>query len=202
MPLDLGSRNAMKHFSIGRRVVTTAAALVTIAMTSATGAPALAASGFEASAQDSATQTIVREVLPARPAAHYLWVITSVGAAHTTYGSWRTCSTITPRSTASTATCSAGGSVSNTVSGGLGIGYSGLSANLGFNVTRSYSVTGSQSYRIPAHAGGKLQWRPVYSTRTVHQTRYYYSITGARSTVATATTQVNKYNSPTFRYVS
>jgi hypothetical protein len=167
-----------------------------LALASTAAAIALAISGV---APASAATT---NATPDRPVAHYLWVVTSVGAAHTTYGSWRTCVTITPRPTASTASCSAGGTISNTVSGTLGIGYDGISAAVGFNVTQSYKVTGSQSFTIPANAGGTLQWRPVYSTKTVHQTEYYYSITGARSTVATATNNASKYTSPTFRYVS
>jgi hypothetical protein len=159
---------------------------------------ALAFSGSTAAI--AATPHPAKRVVHEIPVAGYLWVVTSVGAAHTTYGSWRTCVTLTPRSTTSTATCTAGGSVANTVTGTIGIGYEGISESVGFSVTKTYTVSGSQSFTIPAHAGGKLQWRPVYSTKTVHQSEYYYSVTGARSTVATATNEASKYTSPTFRY--
>jgi hypothetical protein len=152
-------------------------------------------------AVSGAVGTALPGSVPQRPLPHDEWVITSVGPAHTTYGTWKICYTLTPQPLATHASCTGKRITSNSVSGSLGVGIDGISASVGFDCTTSYEITGSQVFPIAANAGGTIRWRQVYSTKTVHQTEYHYPLLGARTVVTTVVDQANKYVSPTFLYV-
>lgn len=136
----------------------------------------------------------------ARPVPHSIWVVTSVSSPYTTYGAWHACYVVTPRKTKHVATCTVSRTVSNTVSGDVTVSYAVLNSHVGFNTTASTTATGGAQYTIPAHAGGTIYWRAVYSTRTVHETKYHYDMVGHRTTIGSATVKASKYVTITTKY--
>lgn len=98
----------------------------------------------------------------------YEWQIVRISAPYRTVGPWSFCA----QSHGGSVTCSRGFTVANTVSGSLGVSDGVLSDTLGYSVTTSTTLTGGATFAVPRHKVGVAQWRPVFSTRAVHQRLY------------------------------
>ncbi len=96
----------------------------------------------------------------------YKWRVNRVSRAYRTYGRWVTCA---QGGGGADISCSHSISVSNTVSGQVGVSYGVLSFSVGFNVTKSTSLTGGASYHVPRHHVWQVQYQPVFFTKAVHQ---------------------------------
>src|SRR6202050_5009801 len=101
--------------------------------------------------------------------AEYQWRVQSVSAPYKTYGRWVTCA---QGGGGADIDCSHGISVSNTVSGQVGVSYGVLSASVGFSVTKTTSLTGGASYQVPRHHVWQIQYQPVFWTKAVYQREY------------------------------
>ncbi|WP_433173186.1 hypothetical protein [Actinoallomurus sp. CA-150999] len=66
--------------------------------------------------------------------------------------------------------------VSNTYSSTFGVDVDGLSAAVGFDVTKSRTITVSGSYVVPRHKYGTLKAHPLYKRKSF---KIYNKITGA-----------------------
>lgn len=86
----------------------------------------------------------------------------------------------------------------NSISGAVSASYSTISSSLGFNVTKSYSV--STSYSIPLKKGqkGRITVRPVYENYQVGVQRWYSGTIGCNRWGATKTANVKKYSHPDY----
>lgn len=95
----------------------------------------------------------------------------TVGAATTVYGSYAACNSWGYSTKTASVTCSTTLTVSNSFSGSVGLSNSTISANVGFNVTRSWSESPSYTYTAPARTTGVVERRRVYSQRKVTVTQ-------------------------------
>lgn len=98
----------------------------------------------------------------------YQWRIHRISAPYRTFGRWHVCA----QSHGGTVTCSRAFTVANTVTGSLGVSDGLLSADLGYGVTTSTTLSGGASYGVPRHKIGVEQWRAIFDTRAIHQRLY------------------------------
>lgn len=102
-----------------------------------------------------------------------VWRVVSVGSFYHTYGhDWYDCNTLKSESYSYTATCGSTYGGSNSVTGSVGVSADDVSEMVGFNVTSTYTITESDSFTVPAHRSGELQWRRVYNTRSFTEHEY------------------------------
>ena len=107
----------------------------------------------------------------------YIWKITYTSSFYTTYGAWRTCVSgygSPPDSLTCGFTEGRSYTWHNTISGELEVSPYKLSVAVGFDVTKSGSVERSATYhyRYPnQHLA--IQYRDIYKTKRVIQTKYY-----------------------------
>ena len=134
---------------------------------------------------------------------NYQWRIHRVSAPYQTHSAWSFCG----QSHGGTVGCGRGFTVANTVAGSVGVSDGVLSATLGYNVTRSTTLTGSASFKVPRHRLGIAQWRALFTTRAVHQRLYRircsqfgcYGKWGATRRYETA--YASRYLGPDFRVI-
>lgn len=131
----------------------------------------------------------------------YRWRVNRVSAPYQTHSRWYFCA----QSHGGTVTCSRGFTVANTVSGQVGVTDGVLSETLGYSVTKSTTLTGGASYKVPQHKLGIAQWRALFATRAVHQRLYrawctQFGCPGAWSAAKRyETAYASRYIGPDFR---
>lgn len=134
------------------------------------------------------------------------WRIARIGTPYRTFGAWNFCA----QSHGGTVTCSRAFTVANTVSGSLGVSDGVLSATLGYSVTKSTTVTGGASYKVPRHKLGVAEWRALFHTRDILQ-RLYRRVWGCgrascghgpwTATSRYETAHASRYIGPDFRVI-
>ncbi|GCB51432.1 hypothetical protein SNL152K_8788 [Streptomyces sp. NL15-2K] len=132
------------------------------------------------------------------------WKVTHVGKAYRTYGKWKTCVVFSKERTPHTVTCSLSKTTSTTVSGSLTVSVKAMSAAVGYQVQKSYSVTGGESYTADKSKSGRIQWREAYRTNKVTEKKYMCPLHGScnyTGPIGTAYAYTHKYVAPNFRIV-
>ena len=129
------------------------------------------------------------------------WKITSVSGFYTTYGPWRTCVS-GYGNPSDVLKCSFTYTWYNTWSGSLQVSVDSLESAVGFSVTASGSKTvgAEYHYRYPGQHLA-IQYRDVYNTKTVIQTKYCVSRLGIERKCGTATVYAKKWAYLDFRPV-
>ena len=136
----------------------------------------------------------------------YQWRINRISAPFQTQGPWNFCA----ESHGGSVTCARAFTVANTVSGQLGISDDLLSTTLGYSVTTSATLTGGATFSVPRHKIGIAEWRPLFTTRAIHQRLYWRRFGCGRAScghgpwVATSqyeTAYASRYVGPDFRVV-
>ncbi|HDZ35539.1 MAG TPA: hypothetical protein ENH81_01325 [Thermococcus sp.] len=133
------------------------------------------------------------------------WKITWVSGFYTTYGPWKTCESgygNPPDSLTCSFTHEHAYTWHNTWSGSLQVDIYTLSSEVGFSVTASGAVERSATYhyRYPGQHLA-IQYRDVYNTKTVIQTKYCVSRLGIIRKCGTATVYAKKWSHIDFRAV-
>jgi hypothetical protein len=129
------------------------------------------------------------------------WKVTHVGKAYTTYGKWKTCVTFSKDSTPHSVTCSLAKTTSTTVSGTLTVSVKAVSAAVGYQAQRSYTVTGGETYTPKKNKSGRVQWRETYHTNKVTEKEYMCPLHGTCSysnPIKTSYAYAHKYVAPNF----
>jgi hypothetical protein len=101
-------------------------------------------------------------------------------------------------------TCALSKTTSTTVSGSLTVTVKAASAAVGYQVQKSYSVTGSETYTPKRIKSGQIRWRETYHTNKVTQKEYMCPLHGTcqyTNPVKTAYAYTHKYTSPNFGIV-
>jgi hypothetical protein len=132
------------------------------------------------------------------------WKVTHVGKAYRTYGKWKNCVVFSKESTPHTVTCALSRTTSTTVSGSLTVSVKAMSGAVGYQVQKSYSVTGSETYTADKKKSGRIQWREAYNTNKVTEKKYMCPLHGTctyTNPVGTAYAYTHKYIGPNFRIV-
>lgn len=142
------------HSSSRRRILTVAVA-VSATVAAAVAGPAQGSGG------------------PIDPVHAYTkWKVTKVTPLPREHGPWQDCATAQGGSKGSTVHCSHGFSVSNSVSGSVGVNNEVLSASVGFDVTLSTTLDAGVDYAVPKHQQRTIQWAPRYRVKRVNTTQY------------------------------
>lgn len=129
------------------------------------------------------------------------WKVTHVGSGYTTYGGWKSCVTFSKDATPHSVTCALSKTTATTVSGTLTVSAGEASAAVGYQVQRSYQVTGSETYTPQRNKSGQIRWRETYHTNKVTQKEYWCPLHGTcqyNNPIDTKYAYTHKYTSPNF----
>lgn len=148
-------------------------------------------------------QVTVENQIEPRADGYYTWELTSKSSPTTTYGSWKEgCRKYTDGSSTATLAVNLTTTVSNTYTGILQVSIAKLSSYVGLNVAigKSWSVSVSDSEPLAGKSKGTwaIEWRPVYNSYKVTQTKYHV-LDGSKTEVGKEVVTVNEFKSISYR---
>ncbi len=145
--------------------------------------------------------TMVEKQIEPKTDGYYVWEITSKNFQGETYGSWKeVCREYTDGTSTSTLSAVLMTTVSNTYTGSLEVPLGKLNAYIGFEIGDAWEESASKSESLAGKAKGTwaIEWRPIYDSYDVTQTRYYV-IDGFRIKDDAEVVTVNEFKSIGFR---
>lgn len=93
------------------------------------------------------------------------WRVVKVSPAPTVVGSWSDCVTIRAGGRDATATCSRAFAVANGKSGSIGATDGVISASVGFDVTKTQTITATGAFPVAKRTKRTVQWAPRYKVK-------------------------------------